>query len=1010
MIAFLAQFGGVGFADEVTEPSEQSGRAPRIGVDPTGRSDGYSAVLYDNTNGLPTSEANDIAETSEGFIWIGSYSGLIRYDGNTFERMDSTTGIASVTNLCVDSHDRLWIGTNDSGFAMMERGELKMWGTGDGLKSASVRAIIEGDDGTMYIATTSGMATVDPEMNLALLDDPRIADAYMRDIRMGEDGRVYCLTQDGSIFTLRNGKVEHYVEAAELAVKGVIAFMPDPHNPGYMYLGTESSQVYYGSIEDKLSEHTTYDFSPLSYLERFEYVDGKIWVCAGDGIGVLDDQGFLMLENLPMNYSVSNMMVDYEGNLWFTSTRQGVMKIVPNQFADLYDRYDLPESVVNSTCLLDDRLFIGSDSGLTVLEEQGPVKSIPLSGAVTASGQDLGASDLISLLDGCRIRSIVSDSQGRLWIATWLKYGLICYDKGEVTAYSAEDGLYSDRVRVACETHDGSILVASTGGVNVISQGVVAGGYGEDAGIANTEILTVNEADNGDIVLGTDGGGIYIVHDGGTRHIGVEDGLSSGVVMRVKHDAAHNVFWIVTSNSIAYMTEDYKVTTIQKFPYSNNFDLYESDSDDMWVLSSNGIYVVPVTELLANGEIDPVYFGRDNGLPCIATANSYSSLTAQGDLYIAGSTGVAKVNIDTPYEDVGDLKVAVPYIDADDKRVYPNENGSFTIAPDTQRLTVHSYVFNYSLMNPQVSYRLDGFEAENTTVSRSELVPVDYTNLPGGTYHFMVELRDALGEGNKLVSIEVDKQKAFYEQIWFYVLAVIAFLLLVWFIVRFYIRRKTRLLEEKNQETMTLIREITEAFAKVIDMKDEYTNGHSSRVAKYTVMLARELGYDEETQEKYYRIALLHDIGKVGVPATVLNKPGKLTDDEFTTIKSHTTAGYEALKDISIMPELAIGAESHHERPDGRGYPNQLKGDEIPRVAQIIAVADCFDAMYSNRPYRKRMNFDKAVSIIKDVSGTQLTEDVVDAFLRLVEKGEFRDPDDVGGGTTEDIQNIGGEE
>ena len=219
-------------------------------------------------------------------------------------------------------------------------------------------------------------------------------------------------------------------------------------------------------------------------------------------------------------------------------------------------------------------------------------------------------------------------------------------------------------------------------------------------------------------------------------------------------------------------------------------------------------------------------------------------------------------------------------------------------------------------------------------------------------------------------------------------------------------RRQVEAVRQKQQENMTFISEITEAFAKVIDMKDSYTNGHSTRVARYTSMLTRELGYDDETVEKYYRIALLHDIGKVGIPKSVLNKPGKLTEEEYEIIKSHAALGYDALKDISIMPELATGAGSHHERPDGQGYPNKLNGDEIPRVAQIIAVADCFDAMYSNRPYRKRMNFEKAVSIIKEVSGTQLTSDVVDAFLRLVDKGEFRDPDDHGGGTTENIDNI----
>ena len=211
---------------------------------------------------------------------------------------------------------------------------------------------------------------------------------------------------------------------------------------------------------------------------------------------------------------------------------------------------------------------------------------------------------------------------------------------------------------------------------------------------------------------------------------------------------------------------------------------------------------------------------------------------------------------------------------------------------------------------------------------------------------------------------------------------------------------------ERQKRDKKLTREIIEAFAKVVDLKDNYTQGHSFRVAKYTEMLARELGYDDETVEKYHNIALMHDIGKVGVPDAVLKKPGKLSDEEFDLIKSHTSRGFEVLENISLMPEIAIGARAHHERPDGKGYPLGLKGSDMPRVAQIIAVADCFDAMYSDRPYRSRMNFDKVVSIIKEVSGTQLTPDVVDAFLRLVEKGEFRDPNDHGGGSMESIENI----
>ena len=975
-------------------------------VDLIGKTEGYSAVLYDNTNGLPTSEANAIAETGEGFIWIGSYSGLIRYDGNSFVRMDSTTGITNAICLYVDHLDRLWIGTNDNGVAMIKNGRIRTWGKADGMNAANIRAIAEDKNGVMYVATTAGIATIDSDLNLHSIEDERIRDAYMRDLRAGNDGLLYGLTQLGDLFTMKDGRIVNFIRSEDADVQNVVSIFPDPLHVGLVYLGTEDSHIYYGGISDSFEAVRVRNVAPLTNIERFECIDGQIWICAGNGIGVLNDTGFRQLENLPMNNSVGHVMTDYAGNLWFTSTRQGVMKVVPNQFSDIFERYDLSRNVVNTTCLCDGQLFIGTDLGLIVLGQDSMLTELPLTEAVTASGTKLPYTDLLDLLSSSRIRSIIRDSQDRLWISTWRNVGLLRYDHGRLTVFGPDDGLFSDRVRTVVERPDGSMLVASTGGVSIIEGDRVTAGYGKEDGIGNIEVLTVADSPNGDIVIGTDGGGIYVISDDGLRHIDTEDGLLSDVVMRIKHDRDRSLFWIVTSNSIAYMTEDYQVTSIQKFPYSNNFDLYENSRGDIWVLASNGIYVVPVDTLLKNGDIAPVYYGRDNGLPCIATANSYSELTDAGELYMASTTGVAKVNIEAPFEDVNDLKVAVPFIDVDGVRIYPDENGCFTVPADAQKLTVSSFVYNYSLMNPQVSYHLEGFDEEGSPINRSELVPVDYTNLKGGTYNFVMHLKDSMGRGNKEVSVQIVKEKAFYEQPWFLILFALAVLGILALSIKLYVDRRTQALVRKQKETMMLVGEITEAFAKVIDMKDTYTNGHSSRVAKYTAMLARELGYDDETVERYYRIALLHDIGKVGVPPEVLNKPGKLTDEEFVTIKSHASKGYEALKEIRIMPELAVGAQAHHERPDGKGYPNHLKGEEIPRVAQIIAVADCFDAMYSNRPYRNRMNFDKAVSIIREVSGTQLTSDVVDAFLRLVEKGEFRDPDDQGGGTTENIDNI----
>lgn len=968
--------------------------------------EGYSAVLYDNTNGLPTSEANAIAETEEGFIWIGSYAGLLRYDGSSFQRLDSTTGIASVVSLFVDSQDRLWVGTNDSGITLMTEGQFRTFSTADGLKASSVRAIAEDGEGNIYAATTHGVAVIAPDMTVHTLDEPEIEEVYVRDLKLGADGVLYGLTQTNEVFTLRDGALAGFYDHESLESSDVDAIFPDPENPGYVYFGTENSELYYGTLEEGLSHARMTDASPLTYIKCICEIDGQIWICADNGIGILEEEGLYQLENIPLSNSIDHVIADYQGNLWFTSSRQGVMKIVPNQFTDIFEKFALPDAVVNSTCRLEDLLFVGTDTGLTVLSSAGVVEHIPLTTAATASGTALEQEDLVEMLAGCRIRSILRDSRDRLWLSTWRNYGLLRYDHGALTSFTVEDGMPSDRIRAVCELQDGTIAAACTGGVAIIDGDRVARVYNEDDGIINTEILTVEEMKNGDLLAGSDGGGIYVIGAAGVTAIGTNEGLRSEVIMRLKRDLSRDVYWIITSNSIAYMNADLHVTTVEKFPYSNNYDLYENTQGEMWILSSNGIYVTNADTLLANGEIDPVYYGQENGLPCISTANSYSELTAAGELYIAGSTGVAKVNIEVPFEGVEDVKMAVPYVEADGIVIYAEEDGSITVPAGTKKLTIYSFVYAYTLMDPQVTYHLEGFDTGSTTVRRSELTPVDYTNLRGGSYRFILQLKDAMGRGDEELSVSITKIKAFYETAWFYALCAVAAAALIWLFVRTYTARKTRVLLEKQNEQRTFIREMTAAFARVIDMKDTYTNGHSTRVAEYTAMLTRELGYDEETVEKYYNIALLHDIGKIGVPAEVLNKQDKLTDEEYEIMKSHSTLGYNVLKDISIMPELPVGAGAHHERPDGRGYPRGLKGDEIPRVAQIIAVADTFDAMYSSRPYRGRMNFDKVVSIIRDAAGTQLTGDVVDAFLRIVDRGGFRAPDDDGGGATENIDNI----
>ena len=192
--------------------------------------------------------------------------------------------------------------------------------------------------------------------------------------------------------------------------------------------------------------------------------------------------------------------------------------------------------------------------------------------------------------------------------------------------------------------------------------------------------------------------------------------------------------------------------------------------------------------------------------------------------------------------------------------------------------------------------------------------------------------------------------------------------------------------EIKTQENENLSLRIVQTLAEAIDAKDNYTNGHSGRVAKYTREIARRFGYSQKRQDEIYMMGLLHDVGKIGVPDAVINKPAKLTEEEYAQIKTHPVMGDRILKNIRERPKLAVGARWHHERYDGTGYPDGLSGDKIPEEARIIAVADAYDAMTSRRSYRGILPQDIVRNEIKNGKGKQFDPAFADIMLTMIEE------------------------
>ena len=197
---------------------------------------------------------------------------------------------------------------------------------------------------------------------------------------------------------------------------------------------------------------------------------------------------------------------------------------------------------------------------------------------------------------------------------------------------------------------------------------------------------------------------------------------------------------------------------------------------------------------------------------------------------------------------------------------------------------------------------------------------------------------------------------------------------------------QTQKAEERRNQVEKLSDEVMRTLANTIDAKDPYTNGHSLRVAKYSKEIAKRAGFNKAKQKEIYQMALLHDIGKIGVPDDIINKDTRLTDEEYAAIRRHPAIGSDILKTIEEIPDIMIGARWHHERFDGRGYPDGLVGEEIPESARIIGVADAYDAMTSKRSYRNILAQEVVRGEIEKGKGTQFDPFFAEIMMQMIDE------------------------
>lgn len=937
---------------------------------------------WGSSDGLPGNSITDIIQGSDAYLYIGGYDGLIRFDGVEFIVSNRNTNaefdFASVRSLYEDSQNRLWIGANDEGISYIDmEGNHRTFSTENGLPNNSIRAICEDKNGIIWVGTASGIACIKDEEVVKLPGWDTIPNNnkfIVKHLYCDTAGRIWITTSDNSGSLI-------YADRAFSEYKSLKSF----NSSKITYVTQDSSKNFwfgvapYYAVRVNGKEETVYN---LNFSEKTGTAVNCIYQDSFENIWFGMDSGLAVLHDNKLSYmnqyrglaadEVTKIIEDRDGNIWLATDRGGVEKFSQTKF-----KTTAMSSPVNAIAqdVFRDVVWLAADDGLYCYDDGEFIEN-----------------QITEYCKNERVRHVEITKKGDLLVSTYKKKGQLKFDlNGKVTTWSKENGkLTGNKTRIAIEASNGDIYIGTTNGLCIID------GKTEEpffitskSGIQNDYIMCIFEDDDHNIWVGTDGGGIFVLND--KKIIQTYDssnGLAGNVIFKIS-SLKQGEIWICTGTGV----NRYKDGKFFTFNYSNGlgidsvFQMIVDYTMKVWCTSNRGIFAVKLEELeeVIEGRrktVNSKYFGYSDGI--ISSGVTSTSLGMKddiGQIWFTLSDGFAVYN---PVKNSENNKPPVVHVQQImvDNTAHSGTEKVFIVKSNEKRVSI-KYTGISFVTSEQVQFKtkLDGFDKYYTDWHSGRMV--SYTNLKPGTYTFHVLAQNSneiVGEAEE--SIVIIKKPALWQTLWFWIL----FAAIIGCTVTGILRHKMNTMKAETEKVREISLEITQTLAGTIDAKDKYTKGHSSRVAKYSIMLASKLGKSQDYISNLYMCAILHDIGKIGIPDSIINKPRKLTAEEYSVIKTHPAIGSEILSSIKTLPDMGIGAHWHHERWDGKGYPDGLKETEIPEVARIIAVADAYDAMTSNRSYRKYIRQEVVRNEIETCAGTQFDPEIAKKMLEIIDE------------------------
>ena len=947
---------------------------------------------------LEVSGAEALCQTEDGYVWIAQYSGLTRYDSKNFFTYKSIVDEGkeySVLNVraLASKGNTLYVATSENVFVRQDNQfshiNLDVGTIGD-------IALDETND-LLYISSYDKGATVYDIKNNTSSRLPNIGDVTVNDIALDSKRNTYYYQLDNGVYNKEGKEIYLYPK-----IYDIYAF------EDLLYIGEDNGTIRRynmatGTFLDDIVVPDQVNKMLYSDLDKTLFV-----ACEKNGLYCVNLAGESPIISLAGDLQNKNqlvaLMIDYEGNLWIASHfvgSSGVSIITKNALTELLYDDETWKSV------------IGDDRGIYAIERFGDILYI-------ISVKRIYLFDL-------NTNKILPDNAIMNAIEEYVDGKTISYSPRDVEAfnnklYFAVNGIgvveynpVNEEVKIYDVDYISNHIVKTVGAVDLALTNTVrsmksfgtylAIGYGRgflkfdgtnfSAMFSPANVLYFQESKEGKLLF-VRTQGIFEVDDEftaateiptiktttGNRLKALVDGDYIYYTLNSRLFRLEKVNNEYVSKEIIVPYVKGSLVELSKIEYKNKNNVI---TNKYVIASQTQIYITDTLDVDQLEEYE--FYDSTNGLKPIAANTSGYYDKEEQKYYFQTTNGIFAYDFNETKGATTPVKIGLSSVELDGVE---NHGNTININKNTYRVTINLSIFGFKPHKDYtVYYKMDGIDSYYHAISGDDH-NINYTNVPGGDYKFHAYAVDEFGQKSNEIHIELIKEKHIYEQIWFWVIVGILGLALVVGLAFLYTYIKTRKAIRKQLEYKNITLESIQAIARTIDAKDEYTNGHSTRVGYYSKLIAENLGMSQDDVDNIYYIALLHDIGKIAIPDKILNKPGRLTDEEFAVMKSHTTRGAKILKGISTIPHIVEGAKSHHEKYDGTGYPEGLKGEDIPFVARIICCADCFDAMASKRVYKESFSLETIVNEFKRCSGTQFDPEIAKVVVNMIETGKLK--------------------